>query len=67
MHRGIQPLPIRKGQVLMAWSERQQKEILIEGAKAIQEDTSRPAHERVAAGREAEKYQQELDGLSSEE
>lgn len=51
----------------MTWSQRQQKEILIEGAEAIQQDTSRPAHERVAAGREAKKYQQELDGLSSEE
>lgn len=67
MHRGIQPLPIRKGQALMDWNARQQKEILIEGAKAIQQDTTRPAHERIAAGKEADKYQQELENLSPEE
>lgn len=51
----------------MAWNARQQKEILIEGAEAIQQDTTRPAHERVAAGKEAERYQQELEDLSPEE
>lgn len=51
----------------MDWNARQQKEILIEGAKAIQQDTTRPAHERIAAGKEADKYQQELENLSPEE